>query len=210
MSSPSRCGRTARRRSPMVALRPVSAKVMRQSWMSLRRSSTFWPPSAEHEVVGEGLVVVQEVVLDGRRAVAQAEDEVAVPEVRVVAHHVPQDRPVADGHHRLGQRLRVLAQAQPEPAAEEDDLHRGDLRASTSRRGMATTSWPPQAATSCQLRRDLGPQVPGQDQDQSGRSSCRCAGGMDRDVRARREAAVLVGVAVDGEVEEVGAGCRSS
>ena len=29
-----------------------------------------------------------------------------MPEVRVVAHHVPQDRPVADGDHRLGQRAR--------------------------------------------------------------------------------------------------------
>ena len=64
----------------------------------------------EHEVVGDRLVVVEEVVLDGVGLVAEAEDEVLVPVVGVVAHHVPQDRPVADGHHRLGHGLRELAQ----------------------------------------------------------------------------------------------------
>ena len=43
--------------------------------------------------------------------VAEAEDEVLVPEVGVVLHQVPEDRPVADLDHRLGDLARVLAQA---------------------------------------------------------------------------------------------------
>src|SRR5262245_17436627 len=77
----------------------------------------------EDEVVGDALVVVEEVVLDGVGLVAQAEDEVLVPVVGVVLHDVPQDRPVADGHHRLGHQVRILADAHAHPAAEKDDLH---------------------------------------------------------------------------------------
>ena len=60
------------------------------------------PALREDEVVGECLVVVEEVLLDHVALVAEADDEVVVPEVRVVLHDVEQDRPVGDGHHRLG------------------------------------------------------------------------------------------------------------
>jgi hypothetical protein len=49
--------------------------------------------------------------------------EVLVAVVGVVLHDVPQDRAIPDRHHRLGQRLVVLAQAQPEAAAEQNHLH---------------------------------------------------------------------------------------
>ena len=48
-----------------------------------------------------------------------------MPEVRVVAHDVPQHRTAADRHHRLGQRLVVGAHAHAEPTAEQHDLHDG-------------------------------------------------------------------------------------
>ena len=85
------------------------------------------PPLREDEIVGDGLVVLEEVLLDGVGAVSEAEDELLVPEVRVVAHHVPEDRPVSDGHHGFGDVLGVLAQPHPETTAEQHDLHRSPL-----------------------------------------------------------------------------------
>ncbi len=70
--------------------------------MSLPIRSSFFPPSDRTKSFESALAVVEEVVLDHIAAVAEAQDEVLVPEVRVVLHHVPEDRPIADGHHRLG------------------------------------------------------------------------------------------------------------
>src|SRR6266487_19887 len=97
---------------------------------------------AQHEVVGDGLVVVQEVLLDHVGLVAEAQDEVPVPVVRVVLHDVPQDRPVADRDHRLGDRVGVLAQPQAQTATEKDGFH------STVTSGIGTTKRPPQERTS--------------------------------------------------------------
>ena len=71
--------------------------------------------------------------------------------------------------------------------------------------GMGTMNLPPQSADMAHLRDDLVLQVPGQDQDVVGLGLVDRLDRQDRNVHARREAAVLVGVAVDGEVEEVGA-----
>ena len=66
--------------------------------------------------------------------------------VRVVAHHVPEDRPVADGHHRLGHGLRVLAQPHAQAAAEDDDLQaRTSTRPCGGRRSGSTSSRVPPA-----------------------------------------------------------------
>ena len=73
---------------------------------------------AEHEVGGRRLVVMQEEVLDVMSAIPEAQDEVAVPEMGVIAHHVPQQRPGAHRVHGLGQ---VVALRQP--PAEQHDLH---------------------------------------------------------------------------------------
>ena len=81
----------------------------------------------ENEIVRERLVVVEEVLLDHVALVAEADDEIVVPEVRVVLHDVEQDRPVGDRHHRLGDARRGLLHAQSETTAEEDDLH-GSLK----------------------------------------------------------------------------------
>ena len=56
-----------------------------------------------------------------------------------------------------------------------------------------------------ELRGDLPREVPGQDHDRVGPRLGDPLRRHDRDVRSRREPAVLVRVAVDGVVEEVGA-----
>ena len=94
----------------------------------------------EHEVVAQRLVVVEEEVLDRLGAMAQADDEVLVPEVGVVLHDVPQDRPVPDRDHRLRDAAGAVAHPQAEPAAEEHHLH-----AITSSAGIAMTKRPPQS-----------------------------------------------------------------
>jgi hypothetical protein len=52
---------------------------------------------------------------------------------------------------------------------------------------------------------DLVLEVPGQDQQVIGLGLVDGLDGLDRDVHARREAPVLVGIAVDRKVDEVGA-----
>jgi hypothetical protein len=79
--------------------------------------------SVEDEIVEQRLVVVQEVLLDHVALVAQAENELVVPPGGVVAHDVPEDRPVADGDHRLRDALRLLAHAHAEAATEDHHLH---------------------------------------------------------------------------------------
>src|SRR5580765_246837 len=75
------------------------------------------------EIVRETLVIVAKVVLDGIRAISQTKDEVAMAEMRIILHHVPQDRSVADWHQGLRYILSVLPQPHAETAAEKHDFH---------------------------------------------------------------------------------------
>jgi len=75
------------------------------------------------KVVGDALVVVEEVILDDVGLVAEAEDEVLVPVMGVELHQVPHDRPVADRHHGLGNVLAVIAEAKTLAAAEKNNFH---------------------------------------------------------------------------------------
>src|SRR5437879_13411502 len=68
-------------------------------------------------------VVIPEIVLDDVGAVAQAQDEVLVPEVGVVLHHVPENRAIADRHHWLRDVLVVVPKSHPQATAEQHDLH---------------------------------------------------------------------------------------
>src|SRR3989454_4302965 len=81
------------------------------------------PALAEHEIARGALVVSPEVVLDDVAAISETQDEIVVPEVRIVPHHVPQDRAIADEHHRLRHALLAVPQPHPQPAAEQDDFH---------------------------------------------------------------------------------------
>ena len=75
------------------------------------------------EVVRDPFLVVEEELLHHVGLVAEAEDELLVPEVRVVLHEVPEDRAVPDLDHRLRDLSRVLAQPGAEASAEQDHLH---------------------------------------------------------------------------------------
>ena len=76
----------------------------------------------QNEVIGGAFVVVEKVVLDDVRPIAHAEDEVPVSEVGVILHHVPQQRPVADVHHRFRQ-IVGIADPHAEASTEQDDFH---------------------------------------------------------------------------------------
>jgi hypothetical protein len=77
----------------------------------------------EHEIVRQALVVIQEIFLDGVALVAEAQDEVGVPEMSVVLHHVPEDGAIPEGHQRLWNFFGIIAQARAETTAEQDDFH---------------------------------------------------------------------------------------
>src|SRR6185503_9380416 len=64
-----------------------------------------------------------EVVLDDVGPVAEAQDEVLVSEVGVVLHDVPEDRAIADRHHRLRDVLVVIPKPRPQTTTEEHNLH---------------------------------------------------------------------------------------
>ena len=99
-------------------------------------------------VIAGRLIVVQKIVLDDVRLVAEAQDEILMAVLAVVLHDVPQDRLVADRHHRLWNVLRIIADARAEPAAEQDNLHDASSRGSiTSTVGIGTMNLQPQSPT---------------------------------------------------------------
>src|SRR5207253_8090040 len=73
--------------------------------------------------VGAGEVVIEEVALDDPALVTQAEDEVGETVLGEALHDVPQDRPAADGDHRLGDVIRHVADAGALAAAQDGHLH---------------------------------------------------------------------------------------
>ena len=77
----------------------------------------------EREVVRQAFVVVQEVLSNEIPPITEAQHEVLVTVVRVVAHQVPEDRPDADVDQRLGDGVRVLPQTSSQATAEKDDFH---------------------------------------------------------------------------------------
>src|SRR5690606_7056190 len=95
----------------------------------------------DHDPVGP-LGLLDEAV-DHLAAVARAEDEPLQPLRGVDLHDVPHDRAAADLHERRGNRLRVLLQPRPPPAA-EDHGRRHPLE-SHGRRDYA--AGPPRLAT---------------------------------------------------------------
>src|SRR5690606_25619849 len=87
-----------------------------------------------------------EEILDVVGAVPEAQDELGVPEVRVIAHHMPDQRTRTDQLHRLGHAVTVgRAHAHAVPAAEQHDLHRAPtcIGSTTRTVGNGNTSRPP-------------------------------------------------------------------
>ena len=95
--------------------------------MSVLNSFSSLGAALQDEVVGPGLVVVQEEILDRRGAVPEAEDEIGVAEMGVVAHDVPEQRALPDQRHRLGAVGDAIAHPHPEATAEQDDFHDSHL-----------------------------------------------------------------------------------
>src|SRR5205814_9009640 len=82
-------------------------------------------------IVGDGVSVIHQVLLDVVSTVPEAENEVLVPEMRVVTHHVPDNWTIPDGDHRLGDVLGEIAQTHAETATEKHYLHRNPPRATS-------------------------------------------------------------------------------
>ena len=61
--------------------------------------------------------VISKIILDDLAFVTEAQNEIAMPVVGVGFHNVPKNRPIADGHHRFGTILRLLAQPRALTAA---------------------------------------------------------------------------------------------
>src|SRR5712692_142242 len=77
----------------------------------------------QHEVVRYQFTVIYKVVFDDIGTISEAENEILVPEMGIVLHHVPQNRPVANVDHRLGGSFPRLSDPHTEPAAEKHYLH---------------------------------------------------------------------------------------
>src|ERR1700722_10833831 len=66
---------------------------------------------------------MQEVVFDLVRPVPEADNEVGVPEMRVILHHMPKHRTIADGDKGFRDIVAVLAQPCPQAATEKNHFH---------------------------------------------------------------------------------------
>ena len=119
----------------------------------------------EDEIVGLGLVVVQEEVLDRGRAVAEAEHEIGVPEMRVVAHHMPHEGTVPDHRHRLGTVGDPVTHPHPEATAEKYDLHDSHPHRKDFELGDREDELSAPRRDVAELMADLVAQVPRQDED---------------------------------------------
>jgi hypothetical protein len=77
----------------------------------------------QREVVGQRLVVVEEIFAHQIAAVAETQNEFRMAVMRVVAHQVPEDGAWTDADERLRNRVRMLAQARAQPSAKQHHLH---------------------------------------------------------------------------------------
>lgn len=166
-----------------------------------RQHSHIVAATLEHEVVRQPLLVLEEVLLDVAGAVAEAEHEIVVPLVGVVLHDVPQDGPRADRHERLRHAVVELVHPHPLSAAEQYDLHHPLLEDRC--RGDRHDELPAPFVDVGELGADLVVEVPREDQHVVGTCPVELLDGEHGHVHAGAEAAVLVRVAIDDEVDEV-------
>ena len=68
--------------------------------------------------------IVREILLDHVALVAAADHEVVDAVRGVELHDVPEDRPAADLHHRLGLEVGFLGESRAKSAGEDDSFHR--------------------------------------------------------------------------------------
>ena len=120
---------SASRRPPVIASRPVSTACTRQSGGSPPTISTFPGLQGDDEVLRME-AIIGEILLDDLAAVAAGDGEIVEAEGGIVAHHVPQDRPLADLDHRLGLVRSFFRYAGAVPAGQNYDLHQAPARPS--------------------------------------------------------------------------------
>src|SRR5713101_4964725 len=78
----------------------------------------------KHEIRRHCRTIFQEKLTNQVTSVAKTQNEIFVPEVRVVTHQVPKNRAITDIHERLRNGFGMLAQARAETPAKQDYLHR--------------------------------------------------------------------------------------
>src|SRR5690606_16312436 len=82
--------------------------------------------------VGFERQTVEEIALDALALVAERDDELGESEMGVVFHDVPEDRPSADLHHRLGPDGGFFRQPRPLSTGKDRYLHDAPLAAVAS------------------------------------------------------------------------------
>src|SRR5215831_6986812 len=82
------------------------------------------------KIVGGALAVVQKIMFDRLGLVTETKNEIRVPVVGVVFHHMPQDGHIADLNQRFRDVLRMILEPHSEPATKQYDFHKIILSAS--------------------------------------------------------------------------------
>ena len=83
--------------------------------------------------------VVFKIIADQVALVTETEDKIFVPITGVPLHDVPQNRALADGHHRLGPIFGFFAQTRTFAAAENHCLHGWEFDFFTATRQKSLT-----------------------------------------------------------------------
>src|SRR6185436_6272407 len=68
-------------------------------------------------------MVIPEKFLNGLALIAQAKNEFFVTEAGVGFHDVPENRPLADRHHRLGAKFSLFTQARAQATTKNHNFH---------------------------------------------------------------------------------------
>ncbi len=76
----------------------------------------------EDKVICDALVVFEKILLDNVGLITQAQDKVFVTIVRVILHHMPEDRAISDRNHRFWQSLGVFAHAHDRSRRKKEQL----------------------------------------------------------------------------------------
>src|SRR6476469_9511957 len=104
--------------------------------------------------------IIGEILLDDLAAVAAGDREIGETERGIVAHHVPQDRPLADLDHRLGLVRSFFRYAGAVPAGQNYDLHQAPARRAISLGFTPYAKFPSKEAGKPPLRKHGDAAVP--------------------------------------------------
>jgi len=98
------------------------------------------------KIVGNGLVVVEKIILNRVAAIPEAENEVLVAKVRVILHQVPNDRAGTDLHHGFRNIIRVTPETHAGSATKQDNFHESPQLASPCLVDAYSGNWNDEAA----------------------------------------------------------------